>query len=78
MVEKSRLDRMIALMDAWLRRRDREIAEGTYYDDDEDTDPVQFQEGTGRNPPIAEPPAMPQEDTAPAHIHGAASRDLFT
>jgi len=35
-IERARLDRLIALMDAWLQRRDREIAEGTYYDDDDE------------------------------------------
>ena len=38
-IERARLDRMIALMDAWLQRRDREIAEGTYYDDDDEDEP---------------------------------------
>ena len=45
-------------------------------DDDEDTDPKQFLELPATQP-IAEPPNMPQEDSAPAHIHGVGRRDLF-
>lgn len=50
-IERARLDRMIALMDAWLTRRDREIAEGTYYDDEEPDEPP-------RNP-LDAPPSEP-------------------
>jgi hypothetical protein len=35
-IERARLDRMISLMDAWLQRRDQEIAAGTYYGDDDE------------------------------------------
>jgi hypothetical protein len=77
---KSTLQKMndcIAMMDAWLTRRNQEIAAGTYYDD-EDTDPVEFLESPGnRKMPVAEPPAMPQEDSAPQKLHGAGTKDLF-
>jgi hypothetical protein len=62
-ITKARLDRMIDMIDsAWLKRRDSE-----------NTDPKQFFESpSARNPPIAEPPTMPQEDSVPIRM-----RDLF-
>jgi hypothetical protein len=64
-ISKSRLDRMISMIDsAWQKQRDSM---------DKDTDPVQFLETPGmrRNLPIAEPAQMPQEDSA------RTKRDLF-
>jgi hypothetical protein len=60
-ITKARLDRMIDMIDsAWLKRRDSE-----------NTDPVEFQEAySTRQPPIAEPPQVPQEDSV-------RKRDLF-
>jgi hypothetical protein len=66
-IERARLDRMIALMDAWLQRRDREIAEGTYYDDDEPP----FN-------PLDAPPSEPfYSDGPPAKIHGQPDQELW-
>jgi hypothetical protein len=64
-IDKSRLDRLIKLVDEHLKLRDRYDAE---------TDPVQFNEPKQR-PPIAEPANVPQEDGIPTQIH--KSRDLF-
>ena len=62
-ITKARLDRMIDMIDsAWLKRRDSENA-----------NPKQFFESPSvRNPPIAEPPTMPQEDSVQIRM-----RDLF-
>jgi hypothetical protein len=66
-IERARLDRMIALMDAWLQRRDREIAEGTYYDDDEP--PCN---------PLDAPPSEPfYSDGPPEKIHGQPDQELW-
>ena len=67
-IERARLDRMIALMDAWLQRRDREIAEGTYYDDD-DEPPCN---------PLDAPPSEPfYSDGPPEKIHGQPDQELW-
>jgi hypothetical protein len=67
-IERARLDRMIALMDAWLTRRDREIGEGTYYDDEEPDEPP-------RNP-LDAPPSEPfYSDGPPEKIHGEGKDD---
>jgi hypothetical protein len=67
-IERARLDRMIALMDAWLQRRDREIAEGTYYDDD-DEPPCN---------PLDAPPSEPfYSDGPPEKIHGKPDQELW-
>jgi hypothetical protein len=54
-ITKARLDRLIDMLDsAWLKRRDSQ-----------NTNPKQFFESpSARNPTIAEPPNMPQEDSA--------------
>jgi hypothetical protein len=66
-IAKARLDRMISMIDsAWAKQKDK------------DTDPKQFLETPSmRKGPIAEPPNVPQEDSAPQHIHGAGKKDLF-
>jgi hypothetical protein len=67
-IERARLDRMIALMDAWLQRRDREIAEGTYYDEDDDP-PCN---------PLDAPPSEPfYSDGPPEKIHGQPDQELW-
>jgi hypothetical protein len=67
-IERARLDRMIALMDAWLQRRDREIAEGTYYDDN-DEPPCS---------PLDAPPSEPfYSDGSPEKIHGQPDEELW-
>jgi hypothetical protein len=64
-IAKARLDRMISMIDSeWQKRKENE-----------DTDPKQFLEEE-RKGPVAEPPTMPQEDSAPSHIH-AGKKDLF-
>jgi hypothetical protein len=69
-IERARLDRMIALMDAWLTRRDREIAEGTYYDDEDPDEPP-------RNP-LDAPPSEPfYSDGPPEKIHGQPDQELW-
>jgi hypothetical protein len=66
-IERARLDRMIGLMDAWLQRRDREIAEGTYYDDD---DPPSNR--------LDAPPSEPfYSDGPPEKIHGQPDQELW-
>ena len=68
-IERARLDRMIALMDAWLQRRDREIAEGTYYDDEEPEDKP-------ASNPLDAPPSEPfYSDGTPEKIHGEGKED---
>ena len=75
--DKSRVDRMINMMDEYLQQREADKLNG-YDDDDDDSDPVQFSGPDHHKGPIAEPPAMPQEDSAPSRIHGEGSRrDLF-
>jgi hypothetical protein len=65
-IERARLDRMISIMDAWLQRRDREIAEGTYYGDD-DEPPCN---------PLDAPPSEPfYSDSPPEKIHGEGKED---
>jgi hypothetical protein len=67
-IERARLDRMIALMGAWLQQRDREIAEGTYYDDD-DEPPCN---------PLEAPPSEPfYSDGPPEKIHGQPDEELW-
>jgi hypothetical protein len=62
------LDRMIALMDAWLQRRDREIAEGTYYDDEDEPS----------CDPLDAPPSEPfYSDGPPEKIHGQPDQELW-
>jgi hypothetical protein len=69
-IERARLDRMIALMDAWLDRRDREISEGTYYDDDEPDEPSCN--------PLDAPPSEPfYSDGPPEKIHGQPDQELW-
>jgi hypothetical protein len=67
-IERARLDRMIALMGAWLQQRDREIAEGNYYDDD-DEPPCN---------PLEAPPSEPfYSDGPPEKIHGQPDEELW-
>jgi hypothetical protein len=67
-IERARLDRMLSLMDAWLQRRDREIAEGTYYDEDDDP-PCN---------PLDAPPSEPfYSDGPPERIHGQPDQELW-
>ena len=70
-IERARLDRMITLMDAWLQRRDREIAEGTYYDDDEDRD-CEIAEGN-----TMPTPQQPFSDSPPEKIHSQPDQELW-
>ena len=80
-LDKSRLDRMIKMMDDFLRQREQDKL--NYYCDEDDpedqnTDPVEFLESPAAGQlPIAEPPMMPQEDSTPQRIHGEGRRDLF-
>ena len=70
-IGRARLDRVIALMDAWLTRRDREIAEGTYYDDDE-------RENEPPSNPLDPPPSEPfYSDGPPEKIHGQPDQELW-
>jgi hypothetical protein len=67
-IERARLDRMIALMDAWLKQRDQEIAAGTYYDDD-DEPPCN---------PLDAPASEPfYSDGPPEKIHGQPDQELW-
>jgi hypothetical protein len=72
-VNKSKLDQLNAMMDTWLQeradkqaRRDAKKARR-----DGNDDPVQYH--GSREEPAAEPPTMPQEDSAPRR----SMRDLF-
>lgn len=60
-IERARLDRMIALMDAWLQRRDREIAD--------DEPPC--------NPLDAPPSEPFYSDGPPEKIHGQPDQELW-
>jgi hypothetical protein len=54
-IDQSKLDRMIR-MDDYLSQREQDKLNG-YDDEDEDTDPVEFQEAySARQMPVAEPP----------------------
>jgi hypothetical protein len=53
-LDKSRLDRMIASIDHFLKNT---------VPDNRDADPVQFFEDKPRHGPIAEPPATPLQDS---------------
>ena len=58
-------------MDEFLKNREKGIADGTYYDDDEDDD---LKEGNT----IPAPKQPPFSDSPPSHIHGAGNKkDLF-
>ena len=75
-VDRSRIDRMIKMIDNYLCQREQDRLNGyPDDDDDEDTDPMEFLESS-RTLPVAEPPATPQEDSAPTQIH--RSKDLFS
>jgi hypothetical protein len=71
-LSKSTLQKMndcIDMLDSWLQQRQQDRLDGIDDDEDEDTDPVQFQ--YPREKPVAEPPTMPQDDSA------LKKRDLF-
>jgi hypothetical protein len=73
-VDKSRVDRMIKMMDDFLKQREDDKLNG-YDDEDEDTDPRQFLDPPHRTLPVAESPDIFQENSAPSQIH--KSKDLF-
>jgi hypothetical protein len=66
-LDRTKVDRMIAKMDAWLKQRDQEIAAGTYYDDDDQED----------EPPCdpLDAPQQPFSDSPPEKIHGQPEQD---
>jgi hypothetical protein len=69
-ISSKTLGRLDAAIDNHLKRRDSEY---------HNTDPVEFLESPSarrHNNPVAEPAQMPQEDSAPSHIH-AGKKDLF-
>jgi hypothetical protein len=72
-IEKSRLDRIIDSVERYLSDHEKDIM--AYYDEDRDTDPIQFG-NPPRKGPVAEPPAEIQ-DSAPRRIHGSPRPDLF-
>jgi hypothetical protein len=75
-IDKSRVDKLIATMDSYLKQLEQDQLNG-YCDDDEDDDPVQFG-NPPRDLPVAEP-ANINVDSPPQRIHGAGSKkDLFS
>lgn len=64
--ELQRMNDFIEIMDLWLTRREQEIAEGTYYDD-EDCDLAE-----GNTMPT---PTQPFSDGPPERIHGEGRED---
>jgi hypothetical protein len=69
-VSQSKLQQLNDMMDSWLEQRKLDQLAGVDDDEDEDTDPVQFQDPHEK--PVAEPPSTPQEDSSPKR------RDLFS
>jgi hypothetical protein len=65
---KRKMAECMDAMDNFLKVRQQGIADGTYYDDDEDDD--QFCD------PLAAP-QQPFSDGAPQHIHEEPKKDLF-
>jgi hypothetical protein len=76
MPDKARMQKLIDMMDCYLKQLKDDKLNGYPDDDDEDTDPTQFLEAL-RTLPVSEPPDTFQEDSAPQHIHGQPKRDLF-
>jgi hypothetical protein len=75
LIDNSRVDKLIAAMDAYLKQLEQDRLNG-YSDDDEDDDPVQFGHPP-RELPVAEP-ANTGLDSAPSRIHGVGRKDLFS
>jgi hypothetical protein len=70
-ISQSRLQQLNDMMDAWLEQRKLDELAGVDDDDEDETDPVQFQDP--HEEPVAEPPTMPQEDSVPRR----PIKDLF-
>jgi hypothetical protein len=75
-IDKSRVDKLITMMDNYLRQLEQDPEDEDEYelDEDQETDPVQFG-NPPRTLPIAEP-ANISVDSPPAQIH--KSKDLFS
>jgi hypothetical protein len=68
---KSRLQRIndcLDMMDLWLAQRDREIAAGTYYDDEDE------ELAEGNTMPT---PTQPFSDSPPTKIHGQPDQEVW-
>jgi hypothetical protein len=66
-IDKSRVDRMIKMMDDFLKEREQDKLNG-YDDEDDFDDPLN---------PLEGPPHKPFTDSPPARIHGEPKKDLF-
>jgi len=70
-IDKSRVDRMITMMDDFLKQREEDRLNGYDDDDDEDCDDILN--------PLAAPTNAPFSDSPPERIHGEPSKkDLFS
>ena len=68
--ELQRMNDFIEIMDLWLTRREKEIAQGTYYDDEEPDEPPCN--------PLNAPPSEPfYSDGTPEKIHGQPDQELW-
>lgn len=67
-IDKSRVDRMISMMDDFLKQREEDKLNG--YDDDDDCDEYLN--------PLEAPGNAPFSDSPPAQIHGEPKKDLFS
>jgi hypothetical protein len=70
-IEKAKILKLIEMMDAFLKNRDQGIAEGTYYDDDEDKD-CELAEGN-----TMPTPTQPFSDGTPEKIHGQPDQEVW-
>jgi hypothetical protein len=66
--ELQRMNDFIEIVDLWLTRREKKIAEGTYYDDDDEASCN----------PLNAPPGEPfYSDSPPERIHGKPDQELW-
>jgi hypothetical protein len=70
-IDKSRVDRMISMMDDYLKQLEQDKLNG-YPDDDDEEDCNDITN------PLEAPPSRPFVDSPPAQIHGEPKKDLFS
>jgi hypothetical protein len=70
-IDKSRMDRMISMMDDYLKQLEQDKLNGYPDDDEEDCDYDIVN-------PLDAPPSRPFTDSPPQQIHGEPKKDLFS
>jgi hypothetical protein len=74
-IDKSRLDKIIAAVDSYLKQLEQDLRNGYSYGDG-NTDPKEFLDPP-RTLPVSEPGNV-SLDSPPSQIHGAGRKDLFS